>query len=51
MDQNVHQALGIASRGYVLEPGEITVQGGAADLLVDVHARLAYPGQDMGEGE
>ncbi len=51
VEQNVHRALGIASRGYVLELGEITAQGSSADLLANEHIRRAYLGHGMGEGE
>ncbi len=51
VEQNVHRALGIASRGYVLELGEITLQGSSADLLANEHIRRAYLGHGMGEGE
>lgn len=51
VEQNVHRALGVASRGYVLELGEITLQGSSAELLADDHVRLAYLGHGMGEGE
>ena len=51
VEQNVHRALSIASRGYVLELGEITLEGTSADLLADGHVRRAYLGHGMGEGE
>ncbi|MHB1526579.1 MAG: ABC transporter ATP-binding protein [Candidatus Dormibacteria bacterium] len=51
VEQNVHRALGVASRGYVLELGEIALQGNSADLLANEHVRLAYLGHGMGEGE
>jgi branched-chain amino acid transport system ATP-binding protein len=44
IEQNVHAALGLAHRGYVLESGRIAGQGAAADLLRDPHVRRAYLG-------
>ena len=44
VEQNVHAALGLAHRGYVLESGRIAGQGAAADLLRDPHVRRAYLG-------
>jgi len=51
VEQNVHRALQVASRGYVLELGEVALQGSSAELLADDHVRLAYLGHGMGEGE
>jgi branched-chain amino acid transport system ATP-binding protein len=44
VEQNVHAALGLAHRGYVLEGGRIVAQGPGADLLRDAHVRRAYLG-------
>jgi len=44
VEQNATLALGIADRGYVLESGEITVQGPAEDLIDDDNIRKAYLG-------
>jgi branched-chain amino acid transport system ATP-binding protein len=44
VEQNVHAALALAHRAYVLESGRIALQGGAADLLRDPHVRRAYLG-------
>jgi branched-chain amino acid transport system ATP-binding protein len=44
VEQNVHAALGLAHRGYVLESGHIVAQGSGADLLRDEHIRRAYLG-------
>jgi len=42
--QNVHQALRIAHRGYVLETGRIVLAGPARNLLDDPYIREAYLG-------
>jgi len=44
VEQNAQLALGIADRGYVLESGEITIQGAAQDLLGEDSIRRAYLG-------
>lgn len=44
VEQNVHQALEIAHRAYVLENGRTTRSGRAADLLADATIRSAYLG-------
>jgi branched-chain amino acid transport system ATP-binding protein len=44
VEQNVHAALRLAHRGYVLEGGRIVAQGPGADLLRDAHVRRAYLG-------
>jgi branched-chain amino acid transport system ATP-binding protein len=44
VEQNANIALQIADRGYVLEAGEITLSGSAADLLADERVRQAYLG-------
>jgi branched-chain amino acid transport system ATP-binding protein len=44
VEQNAHQALGIAHRGYVLQNGRLVLQGGAAELLDDPRIRDAYLG-------
>ena len=38
-------ALGLAHRGYVLETGNIVLQGKAADLANDESVKKAYMGQ------
>jgi len=45
VEQNVHQALELASRGYVLDTGRTTRSGSAADLLQDPEIRRAYLGR------
>jgi branched-chain amino acid transport system ATP-binding protein len=44
VEQNAHVALGLASRGYVLETGEIALEAPAKDLLEDPKVRAAYLG-------
>ena len=45
VEQNAQAALEIADRGYVLEAGQLTLQGAAADLLSDPSLRAAYLGE------
>jgi len=44
VEQNVRQALELATRGYVLETGRITRSGTAAELLQDPEIKRAYLG-------
>lgn len=44
VEQNAHQALKIAHRGYVMENGRIVMENSAADLLADQAVRKAYLG-------
>jgi branched-chain amino acid transport system ATP-binding protein len=44
VEQNAHLALQNADRGYVLEAGQITIEGPAADLLKDERVKKAYLG-------
>jgi len=44
VEQNAHAALRIADRAYVLENGEITLEGSSADLIHDPRVRAAYLG-------
>jgi branched-chain amino acid transport system ATP-binding protein len=44
VEQNVHRALEIADRGYVLETGRIVLEGSSADLLANPEVRTAYLG-------
>jgi branched-chain amino acid transport system ATP-binding protein len=46
VEQNAQMALQVAHRGYVLETGEITMSGQAADLLNDPRVQAAYLGMD-----
>lgn len=42
VEQNAHQALRLADRGYVLVNGKITLAGPSADLLANQEVRKAY---------
>jgi branched-chain amino acid transport system ATP-binding protein len=44
VEQNARRALQLASRAYVMESGEITLSGAAAELLDDPKVREAYLG-------
>jgi branched-chain amino acid transport system ATP-binding protein len=44
VEQNVHQALELATRGYVLETGRVSLSGPSAELLANPHVRAAYLG-------
>ncbi len=44
VEQNVKQALRLAHRAYVLENGELALQGKASELAENVHVRKAYLG-------
>ncbi len=44
VEQNVKQALSIATRGYVMESGRIVLEAGAAQLLEDPRVMQAYLG-------
>lgn len=44
VEQNVHQTLAIAHRGYVLSKGRVVAEGSAAELLASPQVREAYFG-------
>jgi len=44
IEQNVHRALEIADRAYVLENGRLSLQGKSDELLQSDHVRKAYLG-------
>lgn len=44
VEQNAHMALSISNRGYVMETGNITIEGDAKSLLTDERVRKAYLG-------
>jgi branched-chain amino acid transport system ATP-binding protein len=45
VEQNAHQALRVAHRGYVLQTGRIVLEGRGADLLASPDVRAAYLGE------
>jgi branched-chain amino acid transport system ATP-binding protein len=45
IEQNAKLALEVSHRGYVMESGEITLAGPAAELLTDPKVRAAYLGE------
>lgn len=45
IEQNARLALEVSQRGYVLESGELTLQGPARELLHDPKVRAAYLGE------
>lgn len=45
VEQNASRALALADRGYVMDSGEITMSGPAAQLLQDPRVRAAYLGE------
>ena len=49
VEQNARAALKIADRGYVLETGQMVLQGSADELLVDDDVKRAYLGRDYGD--
>jgi branched-chain amino acid transport system ATP-binding protein len=48
VEQNASMALAVADRAYVLETGEITLEGKASDLQGDPKVRAAYLGDLTG---
>ena len=49
VEQNARAALSISDRGYVLETGNIIVQGEGSELLLDGDVKRAYLGRDYKE--
>jgi len=47
VEQNAAQALSLANRGYVLETGELVLQGTGRELLADDRVRAAYLGEEV----
>jgi branched-chain amino acid transport system ATP-binding protein len=44
VEQNIHDSLGIADRGYVLEEGSIVLEGKSRELLSNSHIKEVYLG-------
>lgn len=44
VEQNAVQALGMSDRGYVIENGEIIMEGNAEDLIKDENLKASYLG-------
>jgi branched-chain amino acid transport system ATP-binding protein len=44
VEQNAHRALEMADRGYVLDSGEVVLEGAASDLLGNPQVQAAYLG-------
>jgi branched-chain amino acid transport system ATP-binding protein len=51
VEQNVMATLQVANRSYVIETGEIILEGAAADLMHNPEVRRAYLGKGGGESE
>ncbi len=45
VEQNLHQSLKIAHRGYVLEKGEVALAGSGAELLANEYVQKAFLGR------
>jgi branched-chain amino acid transport system ATP-binding protein len=45
VEQNARLALGLAKQAYVLETGNVVLQGEAKELMHSDHVRKAYLGQ------
>ena len=45
VEQNAARALALADRAYVLETGQVAMQGSGADLLASAEVRRAYLGE------
>jgi len=51
VEQNVHHCLQISDYAYVLETGELVLEGTGKDLLEDPHTKAAYLGMGVEEEE
>ncbi|MDQ3538142.1 MAG: hypothetical protein M3415_05025, partial [Actinomycetota bacterium] len=49
VEQNAHRALQAADHGYVLETGEVILEGPASQLLADERVVEAYLGETFDE--
>jgi branched-chain amino acid transport system ATP-binding protein len=45
VEQNLHQSLRIAHRGYVLEKGSVVLAGTGQELLADAYVQKAFLGR------
>jgi len=50
IEQNARAALQVADAGYVLETGEIAIEGASAELAGNPRVAATYLGQSVGEG-
>jgi len=50
VEQNAAKALELSDRGYVLETGNVVLEGPAAELLGNDRVRMAYLGEDLAGG-
>jgi branched-chain amino acid transport system ATP-binding protein len=50
VEQNAIATLQVADRAYVMETGEITLEGAAADLAHNPEVKRAYLGKGRQEG-
>ena len=44
VEQNIHDSLGVANRGYALEEGKIVLEGTSRELLSNSHIKEVYLG-------
>ncbi len=44
VEQNIHESLNVANRGYVLEEGKIILEGKSRELLSNTHIKEVYLG-------
>jgi branched-chain amino acid transport system ATP-binding protein len=44
VEQNIHDSLNVANRGYVLEEGKIILEGNSRELLSNSHIKEVYLG-------
>jgi len=44
VEQNIHDSLNVANRGYVIEQGKIVLEGNSRELLSNRHIKEVYLG-------
>lgn len=44
VEQDVNESLGISDRGYVMEQGQVVLEGSGQELLQNPHVKKAYLG-------